>query len=153
MSGGLATGGAVLKSWSNPQAMVALSSGEAEFHSATKAAADLIAVRSMVEDLGWRGSIKLPVDATVAQSMANRQGIGKIRHLEVRFLWLQQLAKAGVIMVRKVSGLLNLADVLTKPMSCKEMMGKLSRVNIICIDLGPRGQVEGVCRKYMIPFG
>lgn len=84
MSGGLATlGGAVLKSWANRQATVALSSGEAEFHAASKAAAELIAVRSMMEDLGWSCGIKLYVDATVAQSMANRQGIGKIRHLEV----------------------------------------------------------------------
>ena len=93
------------------------------------------------------------VDATVAQSMANRQGIGKIRHLEVRFLWMQDLAKQGAITVRKVKGHLNPADVLTKPMSCTEMMGKLSRVNVFCVDLGPRGQVEGGCRQNMTPIG
>ena len=149
MSGGLATlGGAVLKSWSNRQATVALSSGEAEFHSASKAAAELIGVRSMMEDLGWDGNIKLFVDATVAQSMANRQGVGKIRHLEVKFLWMQDLAKQGVITVRKVKGNLNPADALTKPMSCTEMMSKLGRVNIFCVDLGLAARPRGVSTEH-----
>ena len=63
---------------------MALSFGEAEFCSAVKAAAELIGIKSMMRDMGWDADIKLHVDATVAQAMANRQGIGKIRHLEVR---------------------------------------------------------------------
>ena len=86
-SGGMiVVGGAVIKSWSNRQATVALSSGEAEFYSAEKAAAELIGIKSMMRDMGWDADIKLHVDATVAQAMANRQGIGKIRYLEVRYL-------------------------------------------------------------------
>jgi hypothetical protein len=131
MSGGLATlGGSVLKSWANRQATVALSSGEAEFYSAAKAAVELIGVKSMMNDLGWKVKVKLFVDATVAQAMANRQGIGKLRHLEVRFLWLQAIVKGGIMAVRKVSGHRNPADVLTKLMSFVEMMGKLSRCSI-----------------------
>ena len=85
-SGGMTmVGGAVIKSWSNRQATVALSAGEAEFYSAGKAAAELIGIKSMMRDMGWDADIKLHVDATVAQAMANRQGIGKIRHLEVRY--------------------------------------------------------------------
>ena len=96
MSGGMiVVGGAVIKSWSNRQGTVALSSGEAEFYSAGKAAAELIGIKSMMRDMGWDADIKLHVDATVAQAMANRQGIGKIRHLEVRYLWLQEMAKSS----------------------------------------------------------
>ena len=68
----------------------------AEFYSA-KAAAELIGIKSMMRDMGWDADIKLHVFATVAQAMAIRQGIGKIRHLEVRHLWLQEMAKSGVI--------------------------------------------------------
>ena len=54
MSGGMTVvGGAVIKLWSNRQATVALSSGEAEFYSAGKAAAELIGIKSMMRDMGW----------------------------------------------------------------------------------------------------
>ena len=87
MSGGMTVvGGTVIKSWSNRQATVTLLSGEAEFHSAGKAAAELIGSKSMMRDMGWDADIKLHVDATVAQAMTDRQGVGKIRQLEVRYL-------------------------------------------------------------------
>lgn len=40
----------------------------------------------MMTDLGWETvGMKLFVDAGVAQFMAHRQGVGKLRHLEFRF--------------------------------------------------------------------
>ena len=83
-------GGAVIKSRSDRQATVARSS----FYSAGKAAAESIGIKSMMRDRGWDADIKLHVDATVAQAMANHQGIGKIRHLEVTYLWLPEMAKS-----------------------------------------------------------
>ena len=59
MSGGMTVVGGVIKSWSNRQATVALSSGEAEFYSAGKAAAELIGIKSMMRDMGWDADIKL----------------------------------------------------------------------------------------------
>ena len=106
----------------------------------------------MMRDMGCDADIKLHVDATVAQAMANRQGIGKIRHLDVRYLWLQEIAKSGVIAVRKMNGALNPADVLTKPMSFSEMLGKLGRVHLSS-DLGLQSQVEGGCRHNLTPVG
>ena len=40
------------------------------------------------------------------------------------------MAKSGVIAVRKMNCVLNPADVLTKPMSFSEMLGKLGRVHL-----------------------
>ena len=121
----------MLRSWANRQATIALSSGEAEFHSASKAAAELLAIRSMMRDLNWHVDIMLRVDASAAQAMANRQGLGRVRHLEVKFLWLQALAKHGAIVVRRVSGKRNPADVMTKVMSFQEAMLKLECVGIL----------------------
>ena len=69
----------VVESWSNCQATIALS--------ATKTAAELIAMQSMMKDLDWDVRAQLYVDATIAQAMANRQGIGRERNLEVKHLW------------------------------------------------------------------
>ena len=48
-----------------------------------------------------------------------------------------------MIAVRKMNGVLNPADVLTKPMSFSEMLCKLGRVHLYS-DLGLQSQVEGV---------
>ena len=86
------------------------------------------------------------------QAMANRQGICKIRDLEVRYLWLQEMAKSGAIAVRKMNGAWNLADVLTKPMRFSEMLGQLVRVHL-CSDLGLQSHVEGEGRHNVTPVG
>ena len=41
----------------------------------------------------------------------------KVRHLEVAYVWLQELARKGRIIVKKVSGELNPVDVMTKYLS------------------------------------
>ena len=51
------------------------------------------------------------------------------------------MTKSGVIAVRKVNGVLNPADVLTKPMSFSEMLGKFGRVHLYS-DFGIHSQVE-----------
>jgi hypothetical protein len=52
----------------------------------------LIGIKYLMIGMGWNADIKLHLDATIVQSMANCQGIGKIRHLEVRYPWLQEVA-------------------------------------------------------------
>jgi hypothetical protein len=130
-SGGMIVlGGSLLRSWSNRQATIALSSGEAEFHAAAKATAELLAVAGMMRELGWEVHRRLFVDASAAQAIANRQGIGKIRHLDVKFLWLQEATKSGLLVVRKIKGSTNPADVLTKPLSFEDASAKLRVVDV-----------------------
>lgn len=80
------------------------------------------------------------VDTSVAQSMANRQGFGKNRHLEVRLLWLQDMMKQGTIVVRKVGGKWNPPEVSTKVLRFSEMI-KLAAVRIF--PAWPYGHAEG----------
>ncbi len=130
-SGGLlSVGGGVIKSWSNRQGSVALSSGEAEFYAAGKAAVEALGVRSLFADLGWKAILKICMDAGAARAIASRQGIGKVRHLEVRYLWLQDQVRSGNIRLQKVWGKENPADVLTKPMSFGEALRLLSVLHL-----------------------
>ena len=50
--------------------------------------------------------------------------------MEVKFLWLQEVVKAGRVRLRKVDGQRNPADVLTKPKSINENAGLLKLVDI-----------------------
>ena len=45
----------------------------------------------------------------------SRKGVGKLRHIEVRRVWLQDLVEQCRIMVHKVQGTINPSDLLTKP--------------------------------------
>ena len=108
-------GSHVVKTWSATQATVALSSGEAEYSADVKGASMLLGFRSLLADLGITPkSCVLHTDSSAAIGVASRVGLGKIRHLAVHLLWLQEKTKSGEIILRKVAGTLNPADVLTK---------------------------------------
>eukprot|EP00969_Alexandrium_andersonii_P126738 5600827-Alexandrium_andersonii.AAC.1 len=53
-------------------------------------------------------------DSEAARLHVKRPGVGKIRHLDVRVLFLKDLNERGTVEFRRVEGSLNLADVLTK---------------------------------------
>ena len=129
-SGGLlAVSGGVVKSWSSTQGTIATWSGEAEYYAAVKAAAEALGFQSLARDLGWNSPIYVYIDSSAAKSVASRVGLGKLRHLEVKYLWLQEALKARRIYMRKIRGVLNPADILTKPQSAAEMSPMLRIVN------------------------
>ena len=73
----------------------------------------------------------------------------KLRHLEVKYLWLQEMTKRGVIVVRKISGRENPADVLTKPVSFADMLDKLAGVQVVAkFGHGSKDLAEGGCRRH-----
>ena len=57
---------------------------------------------------------KLYADASAALSIAKRQGAGKMRHINVKSLWLQEKALQEELSYEKVRGEDNPADGLTK---------------------------------------
>ena len=57
---------------------------------------------------------ELYADASAALSIAKRQGPGKMRHINVKSLWLQEKALQSLLKYNKVRGEENPADGLTK---------------------------------------
>ena len=55
-------------------------------------------------------------DSAAARSILCRLGVGKVRHLEVKLLWVQRLVNEGAVLVSKVLGDENVADIGTKPL-------------------------------------
>ena len=113
--------GGALKSWSRMQASVARSSGEAEYYRMVKGAAEVFGIQSLARDLGWDLKVRLWVDSSAARSMASRVGVGKLRHMEVRYLWLQEVVRRRGLALKKIAGAANPADVLTKPKSMNDI--------------------------------
>ena len=62
-------------------------------------------------------------DATAAIGICRRRGLGKIRHLAVADLWVQDKVRAKDFGLHKVAGAQNPADILTKHVS-KDVLQK-----------------------------
>ena len=104
----------VLKTWSSTQATVALSSAEAELYALTKAASQTLGIMSLLNDFNVETKATLYTDASAAIGIVRRAGLGKQRHLNVRYLWLQDAVKQREMELEKVHGLVNPADLFTK---------------------------------------
>ena len=124
-SGGmLVVDGVCLRSWSSTQATVATSSGEAELYALVKAASESLGFQAVAHDLGVHFRVALLVDSSAAQSISSRSGIGRTKHVDVKYLWIQEVVRECRIAVVRVAGQSNPADVLTKPHSA----GRLGEV-------------------------
>ena len=69
--------------------------------------------------------LRLWTDSTAAIGVTSRQGVGKIRHLDTRTLWVQQAVRTGRLEVRKVKGTENPADLSTKHLPSAEKLKQL----------------------------
>ena len=103
-----------MKTWSKTQPIVALSTGESELAAVVRASAEGLGTRSVLADFGYHVKVRVESDATVAIGIVRRQGLGRVRHLAVADLWVQQRAQNGEVEYLKVDGKQNPADLMTK---------------------------------------
>ena len=95
------------------QAVQSTSSGEAEFYGASSVAMDGRLIWHLMEWLGYEVIPTLYVDSAAAKGMLLRDGVGAVKHLDVRSLWVQQERHRG-LRIRKIPGEQNVADLGTK---------------------------------------
>ena len=90
-------------------------------------------MRGLASELGWGelGSvIKVRTDSEAARSFVSRRGLGRMRHLEIRDLWLQEEVAKGTVKVERVRGVENPADLMTKVLTREEIRERLERMSI-----------------------
>ena len=68
----------------------------------------------MCEEMRCNINIDVETESTAAIGMCSRTGVGKTRHIQVRWLWIQDAIRDKVVRLRKVSGTENVADMGTK---------------------------------------
>ena len=91
-SGGVASiDGAAIKHWSSTQRSVALSVGEAEYNAIVKGAAEGLGIQALARDLGIELTLRIWVDSTTADAIASRIGLARVRHMEVKHIWAQEV--------------------------------------------------------------
>ena len=117
-SGGvMKIGDHVVKTWSRTQPTIATSSGEAELIAMQEGATRGMGMQTIMEEIGLAPRlemIRVYTDSAAAKSFVATRGLGKMRHVEVKLLWMQEAVRRGRLLVGKVLGTANVADSLTK---------------------------------------
>ena len=104
----------VLRTNSNTQSDIGLSSGESEFYGAVKAASVGLGAQAMHDDLGMKKDVVIRMDSTAGKAISERLGLGKTRHISTRYLWIQQRIRKKELSVEKEPGITNCSDLVTK---------------------------------------
>ena len=118
VSGGIVRiGNSVIKCWSKGQHNLAKSSAEAELYAANLGGEQAIGVQTLMRELGHEMTINIHIDSSAALGVLMRKGIGKIRHLDVADLWMQKALREDKLQLKKIDGVWNDADLLTKPLT------------------------------------
>ena len=123
-------GGHLLKAFSRTQANIALSSAEAELYATVLAASEGLGMKAMARDFAMTMSPYLNVDASAAIGIVQRKGLGKLRHLDTQSLWIQDAVRQRRVMIEKVKGTENPADLMTKHLDGPAMNDMLQRIGI-----------------------
>ena len=120
----------LIKAWSRTQQCVTMSSAEAELVAMVKASAEALGVLSKAKDVGNEITRKAAIlgDSSAALAVAGRKGCGKLRHINVGLLWIQEKQESEQIDYRKVAGAINSADLMTKHVSQAVMEGHCHRL-------------------------
>ena len=109
--------GVLLLSMSRTQGRLALSSAEAELEAMVTGTQEAEFVTTLMTEIDVtkpKPMIVLHGDSNAALGIAARIGLGRLKHVELRLLWLQDEVRAGAVrMVKEVTETIE-ADLLTK---------------------------------------
>lgn len=107
--------GLLLQSSSKTQAVTAKSSAEAELLGVNSGVSEALFVQSLLLDITDEiVSLEALTDSTACMGITSRLGVGRLKHVEVKHLWIQEAVRTRSVNISKVDTLDNLADLLTK---------------------------------------
>ena len=114
-----------LKVSSHTQSTISLSSGERGNDGIVKCAAIGLGARSMLADCGMCADVVIRTDSS-GLSICSRRGLGRLRHVQTRYLWVRQRVREGDLRLKNEPGDTNVSDALTKPFDENRMLNLLT---------------------------
>ena len=79
-----------LTTYSKGQGVVSLSSGESEYHGLVSGACQTLGIASTAKDGGLFPSKEVTMDASAGIAMGNRRGLGRAKHVDAQYHWVQE---------------------------------------------------------------
>ena len=108
--------GIIVHSTSRSQKCISLSSTEAEWYAASSSVCDGYYLHHIVEFItdGCCDTLVLHTDNSAVRMLSLKFGVGRLRHIRGRMLWLQQKMSLHELVIHQVPTLENVADLNTK---------------------------------------
>ncbi len=103
-----------VETYSQTQDTIPSSSGESEFCGISQAAAMGLGMKGVMKDSGAGVEAQVNTDSSAAKSIRAKGGAGRVRHIEVRELSVQDRVVRGEFKIVKVKGEDNVANGFTK---------------------------------------
>ena len=103
----------MISHWSSTQSIIALSSAEAELRAVVKMVSETLGVKNMFKSMGIDKGIVIKTDSSACNGIVHREGCGKVKHLETRQLWVQDVVGKKIVDIQKVPRANNPSDCLT----------------------------------------
>ena len=83
-------------------------------------------------------ALRVFTDSSAAKGIVQRTGVGKVKHLGIKCLWVQERESSGDLEICKAPRLDNPADLLTHHYSEPEAQNHLTNMGVIrLIEKGP----------------
>ena len=82
----LMLGNSTVCTYCEGQAVIALSSGEAECYGLVTATSQMLGLQSILLDWGWKFKAHVWMDATAGIAIGSRRGLGRVKHTDTAFL-------------------------------------------------------------------
>ena len=131
-----------IKHSSNVQSTIALSTGESEYYALVKAGSTGLGIQSLLEDWSCELEVVLETDSNAAKGQGSRIGLGKARHVQTGYLWLQERVAADHLRIHKVLGEKNCSDILTKSVGGPTLRKHLKTLGVQLSSEKSRGHKE-----------
>ena len=75
---------------------------------------------------------EIQTDSPSAQSIAKQYGTSrKTRHIQLRYLFMQDLIQSGILKITNISGATNTEDVLTRPPQSNLLNRQIQHIEIV----------------------
>ncbi|CAE7271152.1 unnamed protein product, partial [Symbiodinium sp. CCMP2592] len=130
-AGALYLNGNAIYTASRTQRVVAMSSCESELNALVSFAVDLMYVKEALRFIvGVIPESHAFSDSSSARAVVNKQGLSKLKHVEIRLLWVQQALKDGAFKLHPVGTLDNSSDLMTKVLKRERMLYLMYLLNI-----------------------
>ena len=142
-----------MKAWSSTQGAIALSSAEAAFYAMVDAVLKAKWLTTVSQEMGTGArvsQIDVGTDSSAAKSFTCRRRFARMRHIEIRDLWLQKEVLKGLVKVVKIPGESNQADLMTKYLGADTVTERLKAMNIYGKCRGTRSKERGQKTKEKI---
>ena len=104
----------LLDSYCQQQHTKKLRSAEAVFHEVVSGAARKLFIRNLLQALELRAVVRVGTDSSAAAGGTQRLGAGRVTHLEVKGLWIQEKVRSHELKISRAKSEDNRADLLTK---------------------------------------